>query len=93
MPLNQQLLRKSLCDNPDLMQRITLFGTGLGEANKDCTVVSSHLNAGNGNVICSGDVKAAMAELSRKEPGNQYEVRMGALHLHSSSSSSSSSSS
>jgi hypothetical protein len=83
--MNQVLLRKSLCNNPDLMQRITLFATGLGDTNKDCTVVSSHLNAGNGNVICSADVAAGMAELSKKEPGNQYSVSKGNPQLHSSS--------
>jgi hypothetical protein len=75
MPLNQVLLRHSLCDNPDLMTRVSLFATGLGEANKDCTVVSSVSNAGNGNVICSADVQAAMMDLSAKEIGHHYVVR------------------
>jgi FkbM family methyltransferase len=74
MPMNQVLLRHSLCDNPELMPRISLFATGLGEANKDCTVVSSVSNTGNGNVICSADVQAAMMDLSTKEIGHHYVV-------------------
>jgi hypothetical protein len=81
MPMNQVLLRHSLCDNPDLMQRITLFGTGLGEANKDCTVVSPTTNAGNGNVVCGADVQAGMEELYKKEPAYRHEVRGSGVGL------------
>jgi hypothetical protein len=78
MPMNQVLLRRSLCDNPHLMQHITLFATGLGDDIKDCAVVSSTANAGNGNVLCTVDVQAAMQNLSRKVPAeyNQFEVRV-----------------
>jgi hypothetical protein len=73
--MNQVLLRHSLCDNPELMERITLYATGLGDTKKDCTVVSPTANAGNGNVICDADVQAGMEELHRKEPAYSYAVR------------------
>jgi hypothetical protein len=80
--MNQVLLRHSLCDNPELMERITLYATGLGDTKKDCTVVSPTANAGNGNVICDADVQAGMEELHRKEPAYSYAVRGDDLKQH-----------
>lgn len=73
MPMNYHLLRRSLCDNPKLMARTTLFATGLSTEEQDCTVVSLTRNVGNGNVLCSSNLTAAIADLQQKEPG-EFQV-------------------
>jgi hypothetical protein len=71
--MNYHLLRRSLCDNPKLMARTTLFATGLSTEEQDCTVVSLTRNVGNGNVLCSSNLTAAIADLQQKEPG-EFQV-------------------
>jgi hypothetical protein len=71
--MNYLLLRRTLCDNPDIMSRVTLFAAGLSNRSQDCSVVSLRNNQGNGNVLCGPNLKTSMKELAAREPG-VYEV-------------------
>jgi hypothetical protein len=71
--MNYLLLRRTLCDNPDLMARVTLFAAGLSDRSQDCSVVSLRNNQGNGNVLCGSNPAKSMKELAAREPG-VYEV-------------------
>ncbi|WIA32034.1 hypothetical protein OEZ86_002886 [Tetradesmus obliquus] len=52
MSSNIALLRRSLCANPWLQDRIALFGTGLGPKSSNCLMISGNDNQGDGFTKC-----------------------------------------
>lgn len=72
MPANQVMLRRTLCDNPQLMRRISLFATGLADTNTDCYVVVGKDNLGNGMLRCGNDLETLKND-------NRIEVWYGML--------------
>lgn len=53
MPLNEILLRSTLCANPDSAKRVHLFGTAMGDKAGMCVIKSQDTNLGNGILDCS----------------------------------------
>eukprot|EP00955_Chlamydomonas_euryale_P055411 356120-Chlamydomonas_euryale.AAC.9 len=53
--LNQQMLHGSLCMNPELTERVTLFPLGLSDARADCLLASNQNNTQNARIVCDGD--------------------------------------
>ncbi|KAF8071098.1 hypothetical protein HT031_001180 [Scenedesmus sp. PABB004] len=53
MAANAALLRRTLCANPWLHERIALFATGLGNASASCFVISDVHNAVDGHTKCT----------------------------------------
>ncbi|KXZ44893.1 hypothetical protein GPECTOR_61g846 [Gonium pectorale] len=49
---NQQMLRNSLCEAPELMERTVLLALGLGNRTEHCFMYSTATNQGNGNAMC-----------------------------------------
>jgi hypothetical protein len=54
MPSNIQLIRTTLCHNPALMERTALYGTGLGNQDAKCYIVSSEAAGGRGGAVRRG---------------------------------------
>ena len=52
MKSNGDLYKTTLCENPDIMQRITFVNSGLGNKTKTCFIASTPYNSQNGNVFC-----------------------------------------
>jgi FkbM family methyltransferase len=55
MQPNYELITATLCQNPDLAQRIHLNTFGLGTASKTCKMMSPAANVGDGFVRCAGE--------------------------------------
>lgn len=53
MSHNLRLLRASLCANPSLMERVALYGIGLGTKVSTCFMLSDVKNRGNGFTECN----------------------------------------
>lgn len=49
---NSLLIQKSLCDQPKLKEKITLYKFGLSDKNLNCLVYSPPQNIANGHVAC-----------------------------------------
>lgn len=56
LPSNLQLIRASLCRNPDFASRVSLYPVGLGPKEDHCKVVSDAKNVGDGWVACGGRI-------------------------------------
>eukprot|EP00879_Flechtneria_rotunda_P004881 GHRR01005155.1.p1 GENE.GHRR01005155.1~~GHRR01005155.1.p1 ORF type:complete len:483 (+),score=198.37 GHRR01005155.1:74-1522(+) len=72
MTSNIALLRRSLCTNTWLEERIALYGTGLGATPSACYLISGTDNRGDGLAVCAGTQEEALRNASNR-PG--YEVR------------------
>ena len=60
MPLNEIMLRSTLCANPENAKRVHLFGTAMGDKSGFCVIKSQDTNLGNGILDCSdGAVQGA----------------------------------
>lgn len=76
MPSNVRLVRSSLCANPRLMERVALYGTGLGTKRTQCYIVSGKVNRGDGHTLCDDKRPHKEVEAEWKErTGYEYEVR------------------
>ena len=68
MQRNQQALYSSLCANPALMDRFTLFPLALGSSVRHCAVLSDGVNVNDGHVACTDNLRAQLQAAG-------YEVR------------------
>lgn len=55
MRINQNAVRLSLCANPDAMQRVTFFNSGLGSAASRCEIWTDPTNFLNGVTVCDSE--------------------------------------
>eukprot|EP00892_Ulva_mutabilis_P003934 jgi/Ulvmu1/1912/UM012_0072.1 len=53
MSRNVAAIHQTLCWNPELAERVTLFPYGLGDAERSCAVLSGSLNVADGHLVCS----------------------------------------
>ncbi|KAI8464132.1 MAG: S-adenosyl-L-methionine-dependent methyltransferase [Monoraphidium minutum] len=74
MASNIALLRTSLCANPPLLDRVALYGTGLGTKRADCIMLSDVANRGNGFTECERTPEQAQAYL-RQRYNITFQVR------------------
>ena len=54
-PDNFRLVESTLCANPSLASRVTLYPVGLNHANASCEVFTDRSNQGNGIAVCDED--------------------------------------
>lgn len=59
MAPNLAALRRSLCDSPDLMERVTLVPRGLSNTTQDCVFWVAGQNQGNGYARCGPDARSS----------------------------------
>ncbi|KAF8057927.1 Serine/threonine-protein phosphatase PP1 isozyme 1 [Scenedesmus sp. PABB004] len=75
MPSNIALIRRSLCANPWLADRVGLYGTGLGAEPGTCHIISGRTNRGDGHTICGAkDINEALRAQGASN-NETYEVR------------------
>ena len=53
MARNVDAIHQTLCWNPELQERVTLFPYGLGDADRSCAVLSGDRNVADGHLVCS----------------------------------------
>lgn len=75
LPRNAQAIYQTLCWNPQLQERVTLFPYALGEEEVACRVMSLPNNIANGNLVCSDDQLAQHKDMQTR--GVAYTVRLG----------------
>eukprot|EP00892_Ulva_mutabilis_P003094 jgi/Ulvmu1/12786/UM097_0013.1 len=75
LPRNVQAIHQTLCWNPELRERLTLFPYGLGVDEASCAVMSTDQNIGNGNLVCSDEQLAQHQDMVRR--GVAHTVRLG----------------
>ena len=56
MRSNALMYRTTLCNNPEIMKRVTFYNNALGEESKTCYVFSGTGNIGDGMIDCTGKV-------------------------------------
>lgn len=57
MPQNVELLKATICENPEVASKIKLFNIGLGEKPDECQVMSDGINQGDGVTHCGSDAQ------------------------------------
>lgn len=75
MPRNVQAMYQTLCWNPQLRERLTLFPYALSDAEATCAVMSHHTNVANGILVCSEEQLAQHQELDVR--GTTHAVLLG----------------
>eukprot|EP00892_Ulva_mutabilis_P003936 jgi/Ulvmu1/1914/UM012_0074.1 len=75
MARNVDAIHQTLCWNPELRERITLFPYALGAAERSCLVVSDNTNVADGHLVCDDAEIAAMAGAQSRAP--THSVRLG----------------
>lgn len=55
MRTNGHMFRTTLCNNPELMEKITFVNKGLASTEKTCKVISLWSNVGDGNMHCNNE--------------------------------------
>jgi FkbM family methyltransferase len=71
LPMNQMLLRSTLCQNPALMERVTLFPYALGARHEVCHALSRDSNQGQGFIANCSHIPSAIKQGSAES----YNVR------------------
>ncbi|KAL3131521.1 hypothetical protein ABBQ38_007824 [Trebouxia sp. C0009 RCD-2024] len=67
MPANEQLLRRSICSNPNFQQQLTLHNDMLSDApHSNCTMFSDEQNLGDGIVSCDQNLHFATGYSARE---------------------------
>ncbi|KAJ3040504.1 hypothetical protein HDV00_010813 [Rhizophlyctis rosea] len=51
---NGHILRTTLCNNPNMKDRVTFINKGLSETETKCTIYSDPTNIGDGTILCNG---------------------------------------
>ena len=75
MPRNAQAIYQTLCWNPQLRERLTLFPYALGEEEAACAVMSIPGNVANGNLVCTDEQLAQHQDMVVR--GATHTVRLG----------------
>ena len=75
MPRNARAIYQTLCWNPQLRERLTLFPYALGEDEASCAVMSIPGNVANGNLVCTDEQLAQHHDMERR--GVTHTVRLG----------------
>lgn len=75
MPRNAQAIYQTLCWNPSIRERLTLFPYALGEEEASCAVMSVFNNVANGNLVCTDEQLARHQDMERR--GVTHVVRLG----------------
>jgi len=75
MDRNIAAIHQTLCWNPDLRERITLFPYALSDTEQSCIVVSDTINVADGHLVCSDQEIAAMHGAHSRAAA--HSVRLG----------------
>ena len=75
MPRSTQAIYQTLCWNPELRKRLTLFPYALGEEEKVCNVVALRNNLTTSNVVCTPDQMAQHPDMEVQ--GGAQMVQLG----------------
>eukprot|EP00892_Ulva_mutabilis_P000857 jgi/Ulvmu1/10772/UM069_0006.1 len=75
LPRNAQAIYQTLCWNPVLRKRLTVFPYALGEEEASCAVMSIPGNVANGNLVCSDEQLAQHGDMVQR--GVTHAVRLG----------------
>lgn len=75
MERNVAAIHQTLCWNPELQERVTLFPYALAEEDQSCIVVSIGSNVADGNVLCNEEEIAAAEGVFYRS--TTHSVRLG----------------
>eukprot|EP00892_Ulva_mutabilis_P003935 jgi/Ulvmu1/1913/UM012_0073.1 len=77
LPRNVAAIHQTLCWNPELAERVTLFPYALGAAERSCVVMSDDGNVGDGHLGCTNG--AVISRLRKRMPPRAavQSVRLG----------------
>ncbi|KAI8465888.1 MAG: S-adenosyl-L-methionine-dependent methyltransferase [Monoraphidium minutum] len=76
MSENALLVRTTLCENPKLMEHVSLFATGLGTKRSTCHMISGDGNVGDGFSICDRDPQE---DIKRHAKGGEVYLLRGQM--------------
>ena len=75
MARNVDAIWQTLCWNPELRERVTLFPYALGNADRSCAVLADIGNVGDGHLACSEHTVRSYRHMARR--GAAHSVRLG----------------